>query len=195
MSGRHERSGCRQRACNTSRAPKRRRRNVLSSTSGQHACRRTRCRGQNLMKAAAIRKSRCNRYGSHSEGEPKPTRGSFMRETARTAAEAEHLSAGCRVLPGTTAEGSLKQYGDTHGGQDSGRQATPREEDIAVGTLRSQLGASSVTQRCATDPERGQTLKGKTFQLERCGTGKGFLTETQSASFRPSGLRIKRAEA
>jgi ribosomal protein S3 len=31
--------------------------------------------------------------------------------------------------------------------------------------------------------------------LERCGAGKGFLTETQSASFRPSGLRIKRAEA
>jgi hypothetical protein len=30
--------------------------------------------------------------------------------------------------------------------------------------------------------------------LERCGTGKGFLTETQSDSFRPPGLRIRRAE-
>ena len=31
--------------------------------------------------------------------------------------------------------------------------------------------------------------------LKRCGTGKGYLIETQSGSFRPSGLRIKRAEA
>ncbi|MCX6301845.1 MAG: hypothetical protein NTW82_06650 [Bacteroidia bacterium] len=31
--------------------------------------------------------------------------------------------------------------------------------------------------------------------LERCGTGKGYLNETQSGSVRPSGLRIKRAEA
>jgi hypothetical protein len=30
--------------------------------------------------------------------------------------------------------------------------------------------------------------------LERCGTGKGYLIEAQSGSFRPSGLRIKRAE-
>jgi hypothetical protein len=31
--------------------------------------------------------------------------------------------------------------------------------------------------------------------LERCGIGKGYLNETQSGSVRPSGLRIKRAEA
>ncbi|MCU0454846.1 MAG: hypothetical protein MUE74_00970 [Bacteroidales bacterium] len=31
--------------------------------------------------------------------------------------------------------------------------------------------------------------------LERCGTGKDYLTEIRSGSFRPSGLRIKRAEA
>ncbi|MFH0841023.1 MAG: hypothetical protein V1903_00240 [Bacteroidota bacterium] len=31
--------------------------------------------------------------------------------------------------------------------------------------------------------------------LERCGTGFGYLTETRSGSFRPPGLRIKRAEA
>jgi hypothetical protein len=31
--------------------------------------------------------------------------------------------------------------------------------------------------------------------LKRCGTGKGYLTETISASFRPSGLHIKRAGA
>jgi hypothetical protein len=31
-------------------------------------------------------------------------------------------------------------------------------------------------------------------KLERCGTGKGYLNEAQSGSFRPSGLRIKRAE-
>jgi hypothetical protein len=30
--------------------------------------------------------------------------------------------------------------------------------------------------------------------VERCGTGKGYLIEAQSGSFRPSGLRIKRAE-
>ncbi len=30
--------------------------------------------------------------------------------------------------------------------------------------------------------------------LERCGTGKGYLTETRSGSFRPPGLRIRRAE-
>jgi hypothetical protein len=30
--------------------------------------------------------------------------------------------------------------------------------------------------------------------LERCGTGKGYLTETRSGSFRPQGLHIKRAE-
>jgi hypothetical protein len=30
--------------------------------------------------------------------------------------------------------------------------------------------------------------------LERCGAGKGYLNETQSGSFRPSGLRLKRAE-
>jgi hypothetical protein len=29
--------------------------------------------------------------------------------------------------------------------------------------------------------------------LKRCGTGKGYLNETQSDSVRPSGLRIKRA--
>jgi hypothetical protein len=135
-SGRQGKPWRRQQALDPSRASKRRRRNVLPGTSGQGACHRTRCRGQNLTKAAAIRKSRCDRFGPHSEGEPKPTRGSFMRETARTAAEAEHLRAGCRVTPDTTAEGSPKQYGDTHGGQDSERQATPREEGIAVGTLR-----------------------------------------------------------
>ena len=31
--------------------------------------------------------------------------------------------------------------------------------------------------------------------LKRCGAGKGYLTETRSDSFSPSGLRIKRAEA
>jgi len=31
--------------------------------------------------------------------------------------------------------------------------------------------------------------------LKRCGTGKGFLIEIRSDSFRPSGLRIRRAEA
>jgi hypothetical protein len=31
--------------------------------------------------------------------------------------------------------------------------------------------------------------------LERCGTGKGYLNETLSGSFRPPGLHIKRAEA
>ena len=31
--------------------------------------------------------------------------------------------------------------------------------------------------------------------LERCGAGKGYLNETQSGSFRPPGLHIKRAEA
>jgi hypothetical protein len=31
--------------------------------------------------------------------------------------------------------------------------------------------------------------------LERYGAGKGYLNETQSGSVRPSGLRIKRAEA
>jgi hypothetical protein len=30
--------------------------------------------------------------------------------------------------------------------------------------------------------------------LKRCGAGNGYLTETQSGSFRPPGLRIKRAE-
>ena len=30
--------------------------------------------------------------------------------------------------------------------------------------------------------------------LKRCGSGKSYLIETQSASFRPSGLRIRRAE-
>jgi hypothetical protein len=30
--------------------------------------------------------------------------------------------------------------------------------------------------------------------LERCGTGKGYLNETQSGSVSPSGLRIRRAE-
>ena len=30
--------------------------------------------------------------------------------------------------------------------------------------------------------------------LERCGNGKGYLTETGSDSVRPPGLRIKRAE-
>jgi hypothetical protein len=31
-------------------------------------------------------------------------------------------------------------------------------------------------------------------RVKRCGGGKGYLIETQSASFRPSGLRIRRAE-
>jgi hypothetical protein len=30
--------------------------------------------------------------------------------------------------------------------------------------------------------------------LERCGTGESYLIETRSGSFRPPGLRIKRAE-
>jgi hypothetical protein len=98
-SGRREKSGRRPRAPYTSGASKRRRRNVLAGASGSGAGDRRRCRGPNLRKAAAIREDRCNRFGSHSEGEPKPERGSFMRATARTAAEAEHLIADCRVYP------------------------------------------------------------------------------------------------
>jgi hypothetical protein len=37
------------------------------------------------------------------------------------------------------------------------------------------------------EPEDNEDL------LERCGRGKGYLTETQSGSIRPSGLHIKRA--
>lgn len=163
-SGRREKSGRRSHAQHPSRASKRRRRNVLAGAPGQaraieHAAGdRTSGKRRRFARIVAIASSHTlqehrspREDGSHRKPRELPPR----RNTSKRDAGFTRRN---------RTEGSLKPYGDTFGGQNSGGQTTPREEDVAVETPQRQPGATTISKRFGTDSTRRHALKRTTGQ-------------------------------